>query len=88
MVDLGKGVEDFPTFSTAMDGELGEFEFPEDFVRDVWSAVLLSRQGQWEWQAAMIAVRLSPLNRGQACLWTPVLQNKCYILYIFLHFNT
>lgn len=44
MVDMGKGGKNKVEFSTAMDAELGEFEFPEDFVRDVWTAITTARE--------------------------------------------
>ena len=39
MVDLGKGMGERSSFSTAMDDQLAEFEFPEDFVTDVWTFI-------------------------------------------------
>lgn len=43
MVDMGKGTEEKAAFSSAMDEQLGEFEFPEDFVTDVWTAIVTAR---------------------------------------------
>lgn len=39
MVDLVKGKSSMDDFALAMDETLGEFEFPDDFVIDVWTAV-------------------------------------------------
>lgn len=39
MVDLVKGRSSVDEFALAMDETLGEFEFPDDFVIDVWTAV-------------------------------------------------
>lgn len=44
MVDMGKGMREKGGFSTAMDSQLGEFEFPEDFVADVWTAITTARE--------------------------------------------
>ena len=39
MVDLTKGKTDLVEFVAAMQDQLGEFEFPDEFVNDVWTAV-------------------------------------------------
>lgn len=44
MVDLGKGMGGKSGFSMAMDNQLGEFEFPEDFVTDVWTSITTARE--------------------------------------------
>ena len=44
MVDMGKGVTERQTFSSAMEEQLGEFEFPEDFVSDVWTAITTAKR--------------------------------------------
>ena len=44
MVDMGKGTNEKGVFSSAMDDQLGEFEFPEDFVTDVWTAIVTARE--------------------------------------------
>ena len=38
-MDLVKGRSSVDEFALAMDETLGEFEFPDDFVIDVWTAV-------------------------------------------------
>lgn len=43
MVDMSKEVRELTSFSSAMDNQLGEFEFPEDFVTDVWTAITTAR---------------------------------------------
>ena len=45
MVQLARNVKDYPVFAAAMERELGEFEFPDEFVSDVWSAVVKARGG-------------------------------------------
>ena len=44
MVDMGKVTQEKIGFSSAMDDQLGEFEFPEDFVTDVWTAISTARE--------------------------------------------
>ena len=39
MVDLGKDKQDIDEFALAMDDALGEFEFPDEFVMDVWTSI-------------------------------------------------
>ena len=39
MVDLGKGKANVDDFAVAIDDNLGEFEFPDDFVIDLWTAI-------------------------------------------------
>ena len=39
MIDLGKGKRDIDEFAVAMDDTLGEFEFPDEFVMDVWTSI-------------------------------------------------
>ena len=39
MVDLGKDKQDVDEFAVAMDEALGEFEFPDEFVMDVWTSI-------------------------------------------------
>ena len=39
MVDLGKDKQDVDEFALAMDDALGEFEFPDEFVMDVWTSI-------------------------------------------------
>ena len=43
MVDMGKEKQKVEDFSAAMDNQLGEFEFPQDFVADVWTAISITR---------------------------------------------
>ena len=43
MVDLVKGKSSIDDFALAMDETLGEFEFPDEFVIDVWTAVESAR---------------------------------------------
>jgi len=43
MVDMAKGKTDLVEFSQAMQDQLGEFEFPEDFVSDVWTVIGVTR---------------------------------------------
>ena len=44
MVDMGKDLSEREGFSSAMDNQLGDFEFPEDFVADVWTAISTARE--------------------------------------------
>ena len=44
MVDMSKGAKEKDGFSSAMDDQLGEFEFPDDFVTDVWTAIVGARE--------------------------------------------
>lgn len=44
MVDMGKELTEKGRFSAAIDDHLGEFEFPEDFVTDVWTAITTARE--------------------------------------------
>ena len=39
MVDLFKDKQDVDEFALAMDEALGEFEFPDEFVLDVWTSI-------------------------------------------------
>ena len=39
MIDLGKDKRDIDEFAVAMDDALGEFEFPDEFVMDVWTSI-------------------------------------------------
>lgn len=39
MVDLSKDKQDVDEFALAMDDALGEFEFPDEFVMDVWTSI-------------------------------------------------
>lgn len=43
MVDLGKGRGSVDEYALTMDDHLGEFEFPDDFVIDVWTAIEMQR---------------------------------------------
>ena len=43
MVDLAKGNTDLSEFTTAMQDQMGDFDFPEDFISDIWSAVAVKR---------------------------------------------
>lgn len=43
MVDLGKGKTNVDDFAVAIDNNLGEFEFPDDFVIELWTAVEIAR---------------------------------------------
>lgn len=44
MVDLGKDKQDVDEFTLAMDDALGEFEFPDEFVMDVWTSIQAVRK--------------------------------------------
>ena len=44
MVDMGKDTREQSKFSSAMDAQLGEFEFPEEFVADVWTVITTVRE--------------------------------------------
>ncbi|XP_065186324.1 PDZ domain-containing protein GIPC3-like [Sycon ciliatum] len=46
MVQLAKDVTDYAIFASAMEQELGEFEFPDEFIADVWAAVLQARKSR------------------------------------------
>ena len=39
MVDASRGKQDGQSFAIAMDTTLGEFEFPDDFIINVWSVI-------------------------------------------------
>ena len=39
MVDAGRDKQDADSFALAMDQSLGEFEFPDDFIINVWSVI-------------------------------------------------
>lgn len=39
MVDLAKDKKALDEFAVAMHSQLGEFEFPDDFVEDVWTSI-------------------------------------------------
>ena len=39
MVDLCKDKQDVDEFALAIDEVLGEFEFPDEFVLDVWTSI-------------------------------------------------
>ena len=39
MVDMAKGKTDRVEFEQAMQDQLGEFEFPEEFVSDIWTVI-------------------------------------------------
>ena len=39
MVDMGKSKPTVDDFAVIMDENLGEFEFPDDFVIDVWTVI-------------------------------------------------
>jgi hypothetical protein len=43
MVDLGKGKTNVDDFAVAIDNNLGEFEFPDDFVIELWTAIEVAR---------------------------------------------
>ena len=43
MVDLGKDKQEADNFVRAMNEHLGEFQFPEEFIMDVWTAIETAR---------------------------------------------
>ena len=43
MVDLGKAKTNVDDFAVAIDNNLGEFEFPDDFVIELWAAIEVGR---------------------------------------------
>ena len=43
MVDLGKGKNNVDDFAVAVDNNLGEFEFPDDFVIEMWTIIKVAR---------------------------------------------
>ena len=50
MVDLGKDKHDIDDFALAMDDALGEFEFPDEFVMDVWTTIETARNNRTQQQ--------------------------------------
>ena len=46
MVDLSRGKANVDDFAVAIDNNLGEFEFPDDFVIELWTAIELARSLQ------------------------------------------
>ena len=38
-MDASHGKQDGQSFALAMDSTLGEFEFPDDFIFNVWSVI-------------------------------------------------
>ena len=43
MVDLGRGKTSVDDFAVAIDNNLGEFQFPDDFVIELWTAIEAAR---------------------------------------------
>ena len=43
MVDFGKGKNNVDDFAVAIDNNLGEFEFPDDFVIELWTIIEVAR---------------------------------------------
>lgn len=39
MVDLAKDKKTLDDFAVNMHSQLGEFEFPDDFIEDVWTSI-------------------------------------------------
>ena len=39
MVDLAKDRKTLDEFAVNMHSQLGEFEFPDDFIEDVWTCI-------------------------------------------------
>ena len=39
MVDMAKGKTNRVEFEQAMQDQLGEFKFPEEFVSDIWTVI-------------------------------------------------
>ena len=46
LVELFKGSTDFSTFTAGVTEALGEFDFPETFVFDVWGAISDAKAGR------------------------------------------
>ncbi|XP_072019469.1 LOW QUALITY PROTEIN: PDZ domain-containing protein GIPC3-like [Amphiura filiformis] len=46
LVELFKGKTDFPAFTSGVTEALGEFDFPETFVFDVWGAISDAKSGR------------------------------------------
>ena len=46
MIDLGKDKANVDDFAVAMDDNLGEFEFPDDFVIDLWTAIEIAKSSE------------------------------------------
>ncbi len=46
LVELFKGKNDFTEFTSGVTETLGEFDFPPDFVFDVWGAISDAKAGR------------------------------------------
>jgi len=46
LIDLGKNLENPSDYATAVDAQLGDFEFPDEFVFDIWGAINDAKAGR------------------------------------------
>lgn len=46
LIDLGNNLENPSDYALAVDGQLGDFEFPDDFIFDIWGAINDAKTGR------------------------------------------
>lgn len=46
LIDLGKNLENPSDYALAVDSQLGDFAFPDDFIFDIWGAINDAKAGR------------------------------------------